>query len=162
MSDSVLLVSVSDLTSRLKLLNGLRVEDNKAFFDSVEAALAAAKALLASVEKALCRVEDIVSLSTASTPEPIDLSLSDVSDLSDMSANISVDSSTALIEELDKTSEKVKFAVPSVENLESSIEGDKTEAVVEFKPDLKEVAVESLANQMTKNRVIGQFFEHLS
>ena len=132
MSDSVLLVSVSDLTSRLKLLDGLRVEDNKAFFESVEAALAAAKVLLASVEKTLCLVEDKIDLSNASTPEPMELSLSDVSNVSfsDVSVNLSVDSSAALVEEMDKASEKVKFVMA-------------VEAVAEFSsPERKEVAME--------------------
>jgi hypothetical protein len=132
MSDSVLLVSVSDLTSRLKLLDGLRVEDNKAFFESVEAALAAAKVLLASVEKTLCMVEDKIDLSNASTPEPMELSLSDVSNVSfsDVSVNLSVDSSATLVEEMDKASEKVKFVMA-------------VEAVAESSsPEQKEVAME--------------------
>jgi hypothetical protein len=122
MSDSILLVSVSELTSRLKLLDGLRADDNKDFFESVEAALAAAKALLASVEKTLCMVEDKIDLSKTSTSEPMDMSLSDVSDVSfsDASVNLSVDSSTSLIEEIDKASEKVKF-VTAVEKLETCV-----------------------------------------
>ena len=125
MSDPVLSVSVSGLTSRLKLLNELRVEDNKAFFDAVEAALEAAKALLASTEKALCVVEDRKNLSNASTPEPMDMSLSDVS--ANTSGVCSAETS-ALIEELDKASENVKLVLASADS--SFVEESKPEVQV--------------------------------
>ena len=111
MTDTKLCCLLANLTSRKKdLMVEFSAADNTEFFSAVDTAMAAAKALLATLDTALYTAESKVRFCNDPTPEPMEMSLSDVS------ANTSGLGSENTSEVLDLTAESDKKEPVGVED----------------------------------------------